>query len=247
MTEIRCIACRTELRDDATLCPVCKTHQQPWLNRSLIGAQLIGLISVIAAATVFAVSKFPDARRALSPLESVRIVAYDGARSLTVANTGDNPVLILSVSAGLKRGSFPTAQSIDRVLGPGEVSTYEVAPETAAVFKGRSVYSPYAGAEWDATWSAAAEIASRSASDASACLLYDVFDQRDAQIEYLRSFYARQLSQTLRTLDASLTVTWTSLRSSEPRTVSSPAVAVLYLKDPRCLSEPATPASPPQR
>ena len=241
--QVKCVACRNELDARATLCPVCKTYQGKWVRLFVFSGQSIGLITAVITALVFTASKLPDARRVLFPSDSIRVLGFESGRGLAVANTGDNPVLVMSVTSALKFIVTPTAntgpsryETIFKSLGVGEVANYPGDADTSALLANRAAFSPPFTPAGDEAWKAGIQRASWTGGRPEAsCVVWCVFAQRDPKFEYGLSIF-RDVSRTPRTLEAELTVKWMSQRTRVVQTFSEPAIGLLYYKhlDPMC-------------
>lgn len=123
VTKTQCHACRGEIVEGATICPICKTYQ-PWLLRWLQqAAAVVTVLAVLGGASVYAITHAPDVRRVLWWRDDIDIVALRSEGSITVANVGDGPVVLHSVVVHAKTEGFALNwySPLDATVSSGEI------------------------------------------------------------------------------------------------------------------------------
>src|SRR5713101_1352007 len=110
---VRCVACQSDLREAATVCPVCKSHQTRWKNRLQYAAGVVGVFTVLASLLVYIVTSLPSLRRTLWWRDDVRVLGFNSNQDLVFANAGDGDVFVSH--ATLRADGHDTLLSVLRI------------------------------------------------------------------------------------------------------------------------------------
>lgn len=86
-----CVACRTPISRDASICPTCKSYQSNWKNRLQYFSSQITLITLTASAVFWLVTQ---GRVTFFPREGVAIISSNTAGSTVFVNRGDREVFL---------------------------------------------------------------------------------------------------------------------------------------------------------
>lgn len=94
---MKCIACKSEILDGASVCYVCKHFQRSWRNQLIYLATLSGFLVLISSLLLYMITTFPKARKLICPKNSVEVLAYNHAKQIVLRNSGDGQVFITCV------------------------------------------------------------------------------------------------------------------------------------------------------
>ncbi len=90
----RCIACRSPLEIDATICPVCKSQQAAWRNTATFFAGLVGLLALLASAATYVVTSVAEFRKEVSWKDDIAVVHFASNGNTLIANIGSGEVFV---------------------------------------------------------------------------------------------------------------------------------------------------------
>lgn len=116
---MKCIACKAELRDGATLCAKCGQYQAKWKNRLRYFGALAGLLTVIIGGAVFIVERAPTAWRTFFWKDDVQVLAFANVLKSTIANIGHGSVFVESIE--VKSDLAIAIMILNATIEPGEV------------------------------------------------------------------------------------------------------------------------------
>ena len=126
--KVACIACKTSIAKGADLCVHCGSYQYSWMNTLKYISTVAGALAIAGALTVFAITKWPEVRKALFWKDSIRVLSYVPNGSIVVANLGDGEVFFTDVSLSTALDSSTTISSltsIRRHLGAGKTINHD--------------------------------------------------------------------------------------------------------------------------
>ena len=89
-----CVACKNSIPTDASLCPVCKSHQANWKNQLQYFAGLAVLIVLIFSGSSWLYLEARKAIKAIWYYDEVRVISCNTLRSAVVLNRGDGDVFL---------------------------------------------------------------------------------------------------------------------------------------------------------
>ena len=125
MTElVECIACRSELRPGATICPICKTNQSSWRNAVTFLAGVVGLIALVASAATYAGSGAVALWAEYTWKDDVELIRFSSSEKGLIANTGSGEIFIVEIEVyyGGSSKNFNINQSVDK----GKLASVEI-------------------------------------------------------------------------------------------------------------------------
>src|SRR5437879_3192862 len=94
---IECIACRSELKAGATVCPVCKANQSSWRNTVTFLAGVVGLIALLASAITYVTSIVISAWNEHAWKDDVEVIYFTSVQNSLIANTGSGGVFVSEI------------------------------------------------------------------------------------------------------------------------------------------------------
>lgn len=127
-----CRQCKEKIPNEAKICASCGSHQNRGLYYGIIAAQLVGLVSLVAASASFFVPWIADL---FWSADRVEFLGFNGRQAL-LANVGDTEVVVVSVK--FEREIPTTINRIKReqkgyllgvTLRPGEVRQVDLGTE----------------------------------------------------------------------------------------------------------------------
>jgi hypothetical protein len=113
---VECVACRSELKAGATVCPVCKANQSSWRNTVTFLAGGVGLIALVASAVTYVASGALGLWKEYSWKDDVEVVYFASSERSLIANIGSGDVFVsqIEVYYGDSNISFHVNQNIDK-------------------------------------------------------------------------------------------------------------------------------------
>jgi hypothetical protein len=89
-----CIACRTEIHNEATFCPHCSNYQSKLKNNLRYFSNIITLFTALAALIVFIIAKSPELKKIIYWEDRVNIISYNSSKSIVITNNGDGEIFL---------------------------------------------------------------------------------------------------------------------------------------------------------
>lgn len=125
--QTQCIACRATLRPGASLCPDCSSYQSVWKNRLHYAGSVIGVLSVVAVASLFVVGQAGDLRQRFFPTERLVILGASTRGDTVVANLGDKRAYLSRIFFYVDRpeGRQSRNDPIQAVVEPGDILRHD--------------------------------------------------------------------------------------------------------------------------
>jgi RNA polymerase subunit RPABC4/transcription elongation factor Spt4 len=138
-----CVYCGSSMSVGARLCPICGSYQSAWRSAVIYVAGITGLISLIASAFTFTISKIPDLRKMFNWTDHVTVWNFDTGLypnfSITLSNTGDGPVIVSQIFVTLPDG-YNVGYPIAETLQPGSET---LRPRQSIAIAGGQVFPPF--------------------------------------------------------------------------------------------------------
>jgi len=128
----KCRFCRTDIDDDAVVCPICQKHQSKTRNELIFFGAIFGLVSGIGSAFLFGIDQIDQLYNRYivgDNLEVVQLRVHDDA---VIYNSGYRPVNITSVEfewrPNLLRGELARSARYDAytTINSGELGRFFV-------------------------------------------------------------------------------------------------------------------------
>jgi hypothetical protein len=93
LENVRCVACKQEIRAGASVCSVCKSYQRPWKNHLMYAAGIATMLALIASAGFWLVG---NGRMLLGfARDDIRVIAGNTVLgNVVVVNRGDREVFV---------------------------------------------------------------------------------------------------------------------------------------------------------
>lgn len=128
---VECIACRSELKRGASVCPVCKANQSPFRNAITFFAGAVSLIALVASAITYVTSGALGVWKEYAWKDDVELVYFASTENSLIANTGSGDVFVSQVEVyfgesstnylinrNIEKGKLVSAETKDANLGP---------------------------------------------------------------------------------------------------------------------------------
>jgi hypothetical protein len=96
-SKARCVACKSEINQGATLCPTCKTYQSKWKSVVQYIAGIVGILTILASLFVYIVSGLPIVRKELLWKDKVNVLSFNSNQDLVITNVGDGDIFLSHV------------------------------------------------------------------------------------------------------------------------------------------------------
>jgi len=116
---MKCIACKSDLRDGATVCAECGQFQGRWKNSLRYFGTLAGLLTVIVGGAVFSIERAPTVWRTIFWKDDVEVLTFATVLKTAIANVGDGSVFVESIT--VKSKLSPAIMILNATIEPGEV------------------------------------------------------------------------------------------------------------------------------
>jgi hypothetical protein len=125
--QARCISCRAEIIEGASICPTCKSYQSRWKNTLSYGATVASVIALVASAIAYVSSRFMDVLGEYTTAEGVTgsYISHPPLNGLFV-NTGKGEAFVTHITIN---SPFSTNNiGMQLAVAPGKMA-HVAAPE----------------------------------------------------------------------------------------------------------------------
>lgn len=226
----KCIASRTAIDDDATICTTCNTHQTKWHSWLPYASGVAAVLALIGSLLTYITATSIDIFSKLAWNDDIQIISLrygEGSRHVTVLNTGDGPVYLSHLSI---KSKIPTlavrTQSfgapIDKVVPAHEFYTYDVTEDESRRERTEAIVSRVTDEQWNAML---------ENYEQDKCINLTYYAENDPAFIHWKSF----LGDALRTFDATVEVTLISPKRGAVKSRAFSAKGVLhYDQRPEC-------------
>jgi hypothetical protein len=122
--EKSCSYCGSQIPAGATVCSVCKYHQNRWRNNLLFAAGLAGLVGLFGSALTFTIGTSLQLYKSLKWTDRATVLKLRSVglfTELVIANSGDGPIFITDVDVGYRGTKLATP--MQKALAINEIAT----------------------------------------------------------------------------------------------------------------------------
>jgi hypothetical protein len=90
------IACKSEIPQKTTPCPICSCFQKNWMNRLRYLATISAAITLISAAVYF-IRSVPEIVKIITWKDDIQVLSLKTTSRITLANIGEGDVFITNL------------------------------------------------------------------------------------------------------------------------------------------------------
>lgn len=114
---MQCIACKSEIPNEATVCPKCSRFQSAWKNWVIFVGASAGLITLVVSGAIYIAGSVVNLVKTLSWEDRVKVVTFDYDVKAVFLNTGDGPIFLSHIDIKSDR-TFEASVSIHKHVKP---------------------------------------------------------------------------------------------------------------------------------
>jgi hypothetical protein len=120
-----CIACKSDLRDNATLCPTCGSYQSNIRTNLLFVGKIAGFVSLLGALVLYSTSTFIRIINEMSYADDVEVLSFRSNGNSVFYNSGDGDIFLSHIEVEIVNSAIGVdrVHTIQKLLHKGEVLT----------------------------------------------------------------------------------------------------------------------------
>ena len=197
---MNCIACKSQISNDASLCPICSTYQKQWRNWLPYIGGAVALLTFVLSAAAYMSTTMIKVFKELTWRDEVQIVSFNSNGSSTILNSGYGQVFLLRFLFESTEISYQGSNQINKKLNKNEFLTINKQ-------KKGQVISGVSDSEWEKYVSYASHVPHEQSFEVFPIF----FDEKNAELAIMKN----NLGDNLRTFNGRVEIFFLSGKSGK--------------------------------
>lgn len=223
---MKCIECKSEIPDGASLCSTCNSFQSRWKNWLKFWATVVGVFVVLAGLCTYILANIEVIRKTLFWNDKISVLSLDSGRHIAVSNAGDGDVFVSHLTYWVKT-NVKRRRTKDRLIGEvlktGSIQDYKFSDRMVA----RTGWEvPYGKITPETLKLAHADLE-------ESCFSFGVMTSNDSAFQHLKGVFRDQLT----TFPAEAYVEFYSPKTQKTVREKVTVIGILA-QNPKCTAKP---------
>ena len=129
----KCIACKTDIKDNAIICPNCQSYQRAWKNQLRFLAVAVGLLAIVSSAATYIWGEVTEWNRQRKWHDSIEVIDFSRSGESSFLNSGDGEIFLSYIHLRAPQNGWEQTIPINIPIRSGQFAI--VPPTTSAANK----------------------------------------------------------------------------------------------------------------